>query len=69
MKKHRIIDWSPEFISWLHAVTVIGYEYHVVVLTEHAPMLELLFLEGTLPEDAIHEYIRFRIRWDELTKK
>jgi hypothetical protein len=61
------MNTDQNFLSWLHEMTVLGYDKNVTLDPEHAEIIELYFRKGMTPADALDRYINhFLPRWNRI---
>lgn len=70
MENKKDLFQDEAFLSWLHELTVLGYEaeYPFTISTDHMTVIQLFYKEGKAPAAALAEYIEFLTRWNALQK-
>jgi hypothetical protein len=68
--KNTSMNTDQKFLSWLHEMTILGYDKNVTLDPEHAEIIDLYFQKGMTPADALDRYVnKFLPRWNALNKK
>jgi hypothetical protein len=66
-KTTEILNNDPAYLQWLHELTVVGYSRDIMIPTDHADVIEYIYLTAESVDHALDMYQKFRIRWEILT--
>lgn len=48
---------TPEFIKWLHKLSVLAYKNKTIILSKHADFVQEMFKKKLSPKSALFEYL------------
>lgn len=46
---------QPNYLTWMHKVTVLGYDENIMIMQESAQVLEVMHKQGHSPQQALEE--------------